>query len=341
MLKSIYSNNIKSKTIQHSERIEYIDIFRAVGIVLMIMGHIGFGDKFDFFIHAFHMPMFFVISGYFFSSNKNIKNFLQKKAKTLLVPYIFFGILHFAFICFLNHNISIEPLKHLLFVNTDGLPIAGALWFLTALFLSQVMFYFIDKVKNPYKFILVILISFIGNIATKILPFRLPFALDAAFTGVGLMYVGNLVKKYKQNKYVNKIINMNALYLLFLIPISFVLISINTYINMRIGEYGILPLFWINAALSCLIILILSKQLDKFLNNSLKKYIISIGKDSITYLCLNQVTILIIGKMLTILGYISNVTILVKLLELIMVLIALWIFNLVIKNSKLKILIGK
>ena len=51
-------------------RIEYIDIFRSFGIILMIMGHIGYGDTFDFFIHAFHMPMFFFISGYFYQSYK-------------------------------------------------------------------------------------------------------------------------------------------------------------------------------------------------------------------------------------------------------------------------------
>lgn len=49
----------------YAERLDYIDIFRALGIILMVMGHIGFGSKFDKFIHAFHMPMFFWISGFF------------------------------------------------------------------------------------------------------------------------------------------------------------------------------------------------------------------------------------------------------------------------------------
>ena len=47
-------------------RVEWMDVFRGTGIILMIMGHIGFGDHFDIFIHAFHMPMFFFISGFFF-----------------------------------------------------------------------------------------------------------------------------------------------------------------------------------------------------------------------------------------------------------------------------------
>lgn len=47
------------------ERIENYDTFRGIGINLMVMGHVYFGNAFDHFIHGFHMPMFFYISGYF------------------------------------------------------------------------------------------------------------------------------------------------------------------------------------------------------------------------------------------------------------------------------------
>ena len=48
-------NNINSQT----ERIDYLDIARCIGIILMIMEHVGFSKRFDHFIHAFNMPMFF------------------------------------------------------------------------------------------------------------------------------------------------------------------------------------------------------------------------------------------------------------------------------------------
>lgn len=74
-------------------RIEYVDIFRAFGIILMVMGHIGFGEKFDLFIHAFHMPMFFFISGFLFKNDSlPFVIFLRKKAKSLLLPYFVFQL---------------------------------------------------------------------------------------------------------------------------------------------------------------------------------------------------------------------------------------------------------
>lgn len=73
-------------------RMDYIDLYRAFGIILMVMGHIGFGGKFDKFIHAFHMPMFFFISGFFYKEkNIDIKKYTVDKAKKLLTPYFVFG----------------------------------------------------------------------------------------------------------------------------------------------------------------------------------------------------------------------------------------------------------
>lgn len=48
-----------------TDRVDYIDIFRGIGILLMVMGHTNsFGGYFNKFIHAFHVPMFFVIAGW-------------------------------------------------------------------------------------------------------------------------------------------------------------------------------------------------------------------------------------------------------------------------------------
>lgn len=56
-------------------RVEYVDLFRGIGIIIMIMGHIGFGRLFDHYIHAFHMPMFFFASGYFFKKSSQFGDF--------------------------------------------------------------------------------------------------------------------------------------------------------------------------------------------------------------------------------------------------------------------------
>ena len=114
----------------------------------MIMGHVGFGSLFDKWIHVFHMPMFFIISGYFWKE-QSFPNMLKKKVRTLLIPYFAFGVFHL-----IIHFIRIGQVDNhgfylLFWENTaeGGIPIAGALWFLTAMFFSEVLFWCVQQIN--------------------------------------------------------------------------------------------------------------------------------------------------------------------------------------------------
>lgn len=45
-----------------AQRMEWVDIYKAIGIVLVVIGHTT--GTFNFFIYQFHMAAFFVISDY-------------------------------------------------------------------------------------------------------------------------------------------------------------------------------------------------------------------------------------------------------------------------------------
>lgn len=279
-------------------RTVHIDIFRSFGIILMVMGHIGFGVQFDHFIHAFHMPMFFFISGMFFraKSNPSLVAFVKKKAKSLLVPYVVFGLFHYLIWSVQNWpERSLEPLWCLFFINTDGLPIAGALWFLTAIFLTEVIYFLVRYyIKNiVIQNIVVILIALIGCLATTILPFRLPYALDAAFVGVGLIHIGNLFQKKIQHAFELKYYK----WLIFGI-ITTVQIFLNGYINMRTGQYAIIPLFWLNAVLAVIVGINFAKYTMRIITPIMKEIYTFIGRNSIVYLCLNQLIISCTSKLI-------------------------------------------
>lgn len=50
------------------QRDTVLDAMRGIGIVLMVVGHSGFGGS-DF-IYLFHMALFFMLSGYFSARQK-------------------------------------------------------------------------------------------------------------------------------------------------------------------------------------------------------------------------------------------------------------------------------
>lgn len=130
------------------KRENWADLCKLIGIFFMVWGHAGVSTEMDIYLHSFHMPIFFFLSGYWFSPGKyGMKEFLKRRAKSLLGPYLFYG----AALCVLWNVYSLiaapdqfvpwEKIAESLFLfNADFSPFAAVQWFLTALFLSEVIF---------------------------------------------------------------------------------------------------------------------------------------------------------------------------------------------------------
>lgn len=139
---------------ENKKRIEYLDIVRGICIIYMILGHVGLQlSWFDHYIHAFHMPIFFFISGFLFNkSETSILNYIIKMIKKLIIPYFIWS---FIFTAINNKTLlgNFEGTKSNLYYiftfNNVSLPIAGALWFLTSFFFCIIIFHILRKcIKN-------------------------------------------------------------------------------------------------------------------------------------------------------------------------------------------------
>ncbi len=325
-------------------RVEYIDILKGIGIILMIMGHIGFSGIFDFYIHAFNMPLFFFVSGYLYKTKleKKYKDIVLGKAKSLLIPYLFFGILHyFVYIIINKESNFLDPLYHLFFMNNEELPIAGALWFLTAMFFTTLIYDLLKrKIKNKYIFLAIIIIIAITGC---LLPFQLPYSINAGMVGIGIFFLGNCLA---ENKDKLKILITGKWWLIIIYLILNGLIFVNGYTNMRTGEYSIVPLFWINLLIGTLtywnVSIWIQNNSKIYLINKLSTLLKYIGRNSIVFLALNQLVIMIISTIIN-LFQIDNMIIfaLMKIINLIITTVILCLNCNVMLNTKLKKVIGK
>ncbi len=114
-------------------------------------------------------------------------------------------------------------------------------------------------------------------------------------------------------------------------------------INMRTGNYGWYVPFWINALGAIIAGWNLSRYVEKLFkyDGVLEKiglWFKSIGKNSIVYLCLNQIVILVVTKVLYLVGikgFISKVPVLI------LTMVILLVFEKLICGTKLKVIIGK
>lgn len=89
-------------------RNEKVDMLRGIAVILVLAGHglglvlndegAGGGYAFAYdMIYAFHMPLFFMISGYVYKSNKEkVSKILIKNIIIFYIPYLFFNYLYWA-----------------------------------------------------------------------------------------------------------------------------------------------------------------------------------------------------------------------------------------------------
>ena len=340
--KNVYSNDSPYKSMK--ARIEYIDLLRCIGIILMIMGHTGFGSVFSKWIHCFHMPMFFIISGYMYKEMP-LSKLVLRRSKSLLIPYFVFGLIHCA-IYFAVYGFDTKVLFSFFWENTNGnMPIAGALWFLTAMFCTEIFFWFTQhaNLSTLWVTIIAFFIAVGGMILAKYLPFRLPFAIDVGLVGVGLYQIGKLIK----DKW-NKIINTNIWVALICLTLFSLLGFVNGDVNLKKGLYGIWPLFWINAVGITVSLWNISRILYNWVQRKkilkqLFSYLQEIGQNSIVYLCMNQLAIFINRNIFDLILPVSNNRVLLgrNIIIFPLTMIELYLLQKLIMNTKIRVIVGK
>jgi len=269
------------------KRREDIDALKALGIILMILCHIDFGYTTDSLVHSFHMPLFFFISGYLYKEGLQVKLFFLSKARALLIPYFVFGFFHMILklpMLVKDTNGIKNAIFHLGIYNHDGLPIAGALWFLTALFGTYVIFYFLNQIKHKgLQLILVIILSVTGTI----LPYwniRLPWSLDISLAMLLPFYIAYILKNRLDYILSNKMVAMG------IILIAILLWFLNDDVNVREAKYGNIFLFYLCSIFFTIGLFALCHELVKK-EFKAKKYLLSIGSSSLIYMAFNQLIV--------------------------------------------------
>ena len=125
-----------------SKRIEYIDIARGIGILLVVLGHNDFGYISPFgykLIYSFHMPLFFFLSGYFLNTAIPFVEFFKKRFHSLLKPYLFtIFLIYFFYVSFNNMSFATAIRRIVKSLYGAGHYIDWVqLWFLPHLFVAS------------------------------------------------------------------------------------------------------------------------------------------------------------------------------------------------------------
>ncbi|MDQ1275317.1 MAG: hypothetical protein QG610_890 [Euryarchaeota archaeon] len=228
-------------------REDWIDSLKGIAIILVVIAHLNFvSSELNQYIYSFHMPLFFFISGYLFNTEKYMNNgkvFFKRKVYSLIIPYLLLSAVTYIFYLIMDciyqpeiQNIEIFQ-KGVLFniyvviCSLSGYLINTSLWFLPCLFITESLFLILRKdSKNEYNvLILIIFFSVIGFQYGNFIPFRMPWGIDIAFTGIVFHFAGNFFKRNYEDILFKK--GYSFIFVLFLIHL------ILSFTNPRVDMY--------------------------------------------------------------------------------------------------------
>lgn len=134
------------------ERNESFDILKGFGIILMIVAHTyGPNSMIWDFIYTFHMPLFFIVTGYFYKQ-KPISELLKKNYNQLLVPYLTLCLIVIVLTQLRQPHTIQSDIKSTLYGMGPG-------WFLLAMLLVRIEFHYILKLFPNFYLLISFLIS--------------------------------------------------------------------------------------------------------------------------------------------------------------------------------------
>ncbi|UPW20329.1 acyltransferase family protein [Agarivorans sp. TSD2052] len=198
-----------------ASRVECIDIAKGISISLVVFHHSQIHSALPNIIDSlslFRMPLFFFLSGVFFSTRSRLSHFILKKAEALLKPYFFvlFILLVVSFLA--KEDALIWQLKGIFYATGDTIEWTP-MWFLPHLFLLYLMAYCLVRygklcsLRLPTTLILLISFFSVGAwgldafwytpmviFGGSVLLPGLPFSLDIAPITVAYFILGYIFR---------------------------------------------------------------------------------------------------------------------------------------------------
>lgn len=183
-----------------------LDILKGIGIVLVLVGH-GLSGYVDTFAASFHMPLFFLVSGYFFKA-KPIGDAIRADFKRLCLPF-FFSVGVMLVGSFLLDIVGckgvISPryaMEALIYGNASpwnygkiwgNWAMVGSVWFLAALFWARIIFGVLLKCGEKQMVLFALMLGGLGVLVGQYL--LLPYSILQGISALPFLLIGYYARK--------------------------------------------------------------------------------------------------------------------------------------------------
>lgn len=337
----MYSINDKN-----SQRILWVDYAKVICIFLMVVGHSGLDAinlTFRGFFYYFHIPCFFILSGYLNNPKK-----LSVLLHSLLIPVFVFNLLNYPWYVynlwhhhavFDIHTLLLQPLLGLWLHDMNiGIPLCGPFWFVIVLLLDKLVVDCLGLYKKSYILtIFSILCILVVYVFPNLFETKWLFLINKGIISFPFFALGVIIKEMNLEQKFKNAIEINTLRIIIGGGI-FILLLLFYYINGLVdiyqGKLGNVLLYYGGGIIGSFGVYLVSNLLAN--NISRTKEIIELSKGTLVILGFHSVVLFGIKKCLLFHIYFENQGIIMAIFTIIILYPIILLFN-----HKYQYLLGK
>ena len=262
------------------------DIMKGIGILLMIIGHLT--PYLTNVIFSFHMPMFFIISGYFFKPTP-ISSRIKYDLRRLIIPYIFTCTIIIAFYLVLSISQQKDLMSNIITAALYGsgttqpsiffsdIPMIGAIWFLPAMFWCRNAYNILFQ-KSKHTLITSFVISILAILLHRLIS--LPMAINQGLTALLFYAIGVKAREIGAPGSIKKTYSC-------LLICAWVLAFTTSSLSMVKCTYKFLPLDILGAIGGTIVVYYISLFIKNI--KPVSSILTYIGINSLTFLCIHLI----------------------------------------------------
>ena len=278
-----------------NQRLKFIDVARGISIICIILGHFD-QDPITRVVFTFHVPLFYLITGYFTTDKRSFGDFVKAKARTLLVPYLITALIIIVIRSIMGavSGDMISELTHWSVVSLAGCgsPVefgshwfngVGPIWFLLATFIGSVLFRALLSFTPVKRFAFVMAFFLVGYLTAGYV--YLPLSIQAGLIAVLYMYLGYLYRSVQENVLsLPKEAKIVAVVFAFVIWIRFIKDFSSFW--LVIADLGRGPVDILGSICACAIVLLFSRFLSEKVHY-VAGFFSYFGKYSLLVMCIH------------------------------------------------------
>ena len=213
-----------------------IDLLRIVGIVAVVSGHVWDTEQFRAVIHPWHVPLFFILTGYLWNPSRTLKDEFSTRFRTLAIPYAAWLIIIggvFWTVLLLTKEFWIGAVVTPIYGGAFAVRPFSAFWFISALFFAALIYRAIFRLPAVAQWVIAAILVTAAYVASDLLALA-PLALGSAAASVIFLLIGSSIRRFRHvftRPYITALLLLAS-------SIALVTTGLSSPVNIKVADFG-------------------------------------------------------------------------------------------------------